>query len=74
MESPKGWKVHFFTENVYVPPNSEKVWFHSACKLVFSGTPTERSQNKDVPVTCLRCIKQLTKENPRGIQKSASKA
>lgn len=67
MRNPKGWKNHFFTEDAHTNPGSAKVWFSSACKLVFSGAPTSQSRTKDEPVTCLRCIKNLTKENPRGL-------
>lgn len=54
-------KVHYFTNESYTNPNSDKVWYHSGCRLIAAGAPTENISQ----VTCERCKSYLQKNHPR---------
>lgn len=54
-------KVHYFTAESYSNPNSDMVWYHSGCKLIAAGAPT----NNISEVTCKRCKSYLMKNHPR---------
>lgn len=57
MSNPKGWKNHYYTAETSRNPHSNKVWYHSACKLVFSGEPSGSMATDRI--SCLRCRKAL---------------